>query len=557
MTLPSSGNSSTTSRRPPALVLPRHGTKRTVSRPTLGPRVAETARLLGKPLMPHQKHIVNIALECYPGTRIPAYRMVIIVMPRQQGKTELMLPLMTHRCTGFGEDQKVLYTAQTGEIAREKWRDVHLKRLEKSPLRTLFTPRLRAKAEAMIWVNGSMWSPIATTKKTGGTGDTLNLGVIDEAWSRVDSGVELAMRPAMMTQENAQFWICSMVPGLTRAQSIDSKYLREKMTIGRELVKNNVNEGIAYFEFSAPTREEQPDIDPGNPDTWYMCMPALGRTVTERVIAEDYRTMDLVDFCAEYLGWWPQENTPTWTVIREGTWSTLFDPLSQPFGGLAIAVSAPEDRSRAWIGACGKRVDGDYHIEVLEPGQEIASGTRGLDWLQDRVVDICNRNDPLCVVVDPRSPAASEIIPLRGRGIEVLTPNVQQYAASCGHFYDCTGNTIPPLSEEDDGDERGVRLHHIGQPELTRAIAGVDKLISPTNATYVWKRVGASVDIGPLEAVTLAMFGYDEKSEADYDVLDSIPRDEFQCPECEAFPEEPEWPVIHRPGCSMSDWQPA
>lgn len=497
---------------------PRYGTPRTRSRPTLGPKVTQVAENLGKPFLPHQRHIVDVAMEIDPATGQPAYRMVILVMPRQNGKTELLLPVMTHRCMGFPREQRVLYTAQTGGEARKKWEDVHIQRLNDSPFRSLYTVRLQKNAEAIIWQNRSMWSPIATTKKTAGTGDTLDLGVIDEAWSRQDNGVEVAMRPAMSTRDEAQLWIASMVPGLARAKTIESSFLREKMNLGRALVQDGVTEGIAYFEWSA-----EETMDPSDPRTWWSCLPALGHTISERVIAADYAAMDLVDFCAEYLGWWPKDNIPKWTTIREKIWRGLYDPYSTSDGPVALGVSVNEERTAAWMSVAGKREDRNWHVETVEPGQDIPTGTRGTTWLRERVIDFCNDNDPLAVVVLNSSPAASEVIPLRQNGIEVITPNEQEYAAACGAFMDATGEkALAPSDEDDEEREDPVWIRHIGQPELDRAVSGVRKLVSPTQGTFRWSRVGSSTDIGPVESVTLAMLGYEMKADEDYDLLDSI-----------------------------------
>src|SRR5258705_13396582 len=82
---------------------PLFGTPRT-GRPTLGPKVAEVAAKLGKPLMWHQRYIVDGELEIDPDTGLLAYGEVVIVGPRQAtGKTEVLLPVMTHRCLGFGQ----------------------------------------------------------------------------------------------------------------------------------------------------------------------------------------------------------------------------------------------------------------------------------------------------------------------------------------------------------------------------------------------------------------------------------------------------------------------
>src|SRR5574342_181147 len=92
------------SRRRRAEPLPLIGTPRSPGRPTLGPRAAEVARRLGKPLMPHQRHIADVALEIDPSTGLLAYRRVILIGPRQAtGKSWLVLTTLTHRCVGFDE----------------------------------------------------------------------------------------------------------------------------------------------------------------------------------------------------------------------------------------------------------------------------------------------------------------------------------------------------------------------------------------------------------------------------------------------------------------------
>src|SRR5438552_2819543 len=126
---------------------PRYATPRTQSRPTLGRRVADVAEKLGKPFMPWQRALMDVALELDEHTGLLAYSEVNLVVMRQNGKTESILPLMTHRCMGFTIDlvnwikvqyglkvpvpgpQSVLYLAQTADDARKKWRNVHRNRL--------------------------------------------------------------------------------------------------------------------------------------------------------------------------------------------------------------------------------------------------------------------------------------------------------------------------------------------------------------------------------------------------------------------------------------------
>jgi hypothetical protein len=489
----------------------------------LGPQVAEVARRLGKPLMPHQRLIADVGMELDPATGLLAYSEVVVIGPRQAtGKTELLLPVMTHRCTTVDkalvtwarkhlgislpvpDAQVVLYTAQTADKAREKWRDVHLKRLQKSSYyrpRRRFSDRLQRNSEAIIWENGSMWSPGSTTGKTGGTGDTLDLGVIDEAWSRPDNRTELGMRPAMMTRAQMppgrQLWVLSMIPGLSRVRPDQWPYLRAKRELGRQRVAAGVRHGMAFFDFAATE-----GLDPQDPETWYSCMPGLGRTVPERAIREDFESgMPLVDLQAEYLGWEPVETSPRWTLVSQLAWDERYDPASGVEGRPALAVEMNEERDRGWIGVAGYRPDGQYHVEVAEPGGRVPLGAVGVEWLERRVVDMVADHTPWTVVVDPRRPAASLIQPLKNRGIDVLTPAQPDIAGACGRFFDATGQA----RDQDQADD-GMRLHHLGQQVLDRAM-GQARRLDLGGGAFVFVRKGTSSELGPLYVCTLALHG--------------------------------------------------
>lgn len=509
----------------------------------MGRYVAQVAQLLGKPLFSWQRYVVDVAFELDPLTHQLAYDDVTIVLPRQQGKTELILPVMTHRSTSFPVAQRIMYTTQTAAKAVEKWRDVHVKRLEASDLKEMFDTRLKTNMEAIIWKNGSYWFPGATTGKTGGTGDSLDLGVIDEFWSRKDNSTEVSMKPAMMTRPNKQLWRASMVPGLIRLKNHDPKYMRDQMTMGRERVRRGVNRGQAYFEWCAP-----PNSDPGLPETWRSCMPGLqchGGLIPESTIRSDFETLELVDFCAEYLGWFPEDHVVKWVVIKQTTWLDLYDPESETVGGIALAVDVSPDRTWAAIGMVGRRSDGDWHVEVIEPGNDIDPTQKGMDWVEERLLQLVDKHKPIAVVIDPLSPAASLITQLTNKGIEVVTPNMPQIAATCGLFYDGTGQNADSR-EPGEGEPDPRRIRHLGQPILDKAVAAARTSQSPRHGSFFWLRVGPA-DITALVAVSLALHGYELKKPADYDVEDSIPDDYGQCQYCYAC--EIDGFLAHYPDC--------
>lgn len=486
---------------------PLFGTARSPERPTLGPKVAEVAARLGKPPMPHQQQIFDVAFELDPETGLLAYSEVIVIGPRQAtGKTELLLPVMTHRCVGFddalaewsrrtfGHDvpapgpQRVLYTAQTADDARKKWRDIHLERLQASRFRRDFHPRLQQNMEAFVWLNGSMWSPGSTTGKTGGTGDTLDLGVIDEAWSREDARTELGMRPAMMTRPWRQLWATSMIPGLSRAQPGGWPWLERKRQVGRARVEAGVRRGTAFFDFSAA-----PGLDPADPETWWTCMPGLGHTVTEKAVREDFESLlaggdqGLIDFCAEYLGWAPEDDGG-WKVLDKAAWKGAGDIHSTMLlPGRVFAVDADPDTGVYALSVSGVREDGAGHIETIEE-------QKGSAWVVPRLQEIVGAGVRKAVKKPPvillKTAVAAHLVEDLDKGRWVVhSPTAAEYGQAC-----------VALVEE----LRRREVVHIGQKSLT---SGMGAAAKRENVEGGWKWDRDSPGQAPVIGATLARWG--------------------------------------------------
>src|SRR4029450_7608697 len=104
-------------------------------RRTLGPEVVRTARDLGYTLLPWQRLVLSTALE--RSGRRPAYRDVLVSVPRQSGKSSMALALMIWRVLA-GEDQLVLYSAQSRISARRKLLHTWWPRIARSPLADRF-----------------------------------------------------------------------------------------------------------------------------------------------------------------------------------------------------------------------------------------------------------------------------------------------------------------------------------------------------------------------------------------------------------------------------------
>jgi hypothetical protein len=108
------------------------------------------------------------------------------------------------------------------------------------------------------------------------------------------------------------------------------------------------------------------------------------------------------------------------------------------------------------------------------------------------------------VVIDPHSPGATLIKPLTDADVTVTQPSTSDIAVAHGALLD---------------ELAAGRLRHAGQPELDAAVRhGAQR---PLGGATAWQRRGMPVDVSPLSAATLAVWGLRHGS-ADYDLLESV-----------------------------------
>lgn len=481
--------------------LPRYSTPRRLDRKTYGPRVAQVAENLGFPFMPWQRYAADIALEVDPYTGFLIYRECCLTVPRQSGKTVLLLAVMVHRAqamiTAHERKQRILYAAQTRIAARGKWEDEHLPILKASRYARDYTPRLAIGQEAIKWHNGSLHG-ITSNKETAGHGETLDLGVIDEAFAQEDSRLEQAFNPAMATRDQPQIWINST------AGTKKSVFLREKVTTGRAAALAGETEGSCYIEWSAPN-----EADPGDPETWAKCMPALGHTINLAGIRHSFKTLKLAEFRRAYLNQWQDEFPDEWLVIPEARWKRLVDLESVIVGPMVFAIDTTPERSWTSISSAGRTPEDLIHIETIKHGP-------GTAWAVSDMVKLAeiwgDRGWPIRVVIDGAGAAASLISEIetladkRHVAIEIIKTTSQEYVQACGMFYDKVDQNL---------------LRHLGEARLNISVAGAVK--RDLEASWAWARKGLSVDISPLVGATLALWGFVTTDPGDdYDVLDSV-----------------------------------
>lgn len=454
-----------TALKPSWTASPRWATPPTDGRPNRLENVHKVAGALGVELMPWQEHVATVATEMIDGHS--AYREVVVTIPRQHGKTTLLLVLELERALfrarQLGE-QRIFYSAQTGFDARRKLVDDQAPMLMRSRLKQAVATVRRAQgSEGIVFGNGSRIDVMASSKAAG-HGRVMDMGVIDEAFDDQDDRREQAMIPAMSTRPDAQLFVVST------AGTNESVYLNRKVESGRAAVTAGQDRGIAYFEWSADL-----DDDPDDPEVWRQTMPALGYTITEDVVRHALQTMPEGEFRRAYL------NQPTVAddrVIPKDMWQANLNAEAAPSGRLVFGVDVSPNRDRAAIAVA----DEQSRVEVVDHRE-------GVGWVADRLVELA-QSWGAPVAVDARAAAATFLPDLEDAGVEVIAMGTDDVAAACGKFFDRTMDGLLAVrpSEALNGAVAGAARRNVGD-------------------RWLWGRRTSSVDITPLVAVTLALGG--------------------------------------------------
>lgn len=410
--------------------------------------------------MPWQQMIADVALELLPdGT--PAYREIVTVVPRQCGKTSLMLAFELQRALLWGGPQVIGYTAQTGWDARRKLIDDQAPLIESSELSSTIKRVYRgAGMEAIHFRNGSRIDVMPSTP-TAGHGRILNGGVIDEAFADIDDRREGAILPAMSTKRDAQLLIIST------AGTQESIYLKRKVEQGREYAKSGERQGTAYFEYSA---HEDDDID--DPRVWARNIPAYGLTIDERVVRHARRTMTEGEFRRAMLCQWTVQDE---AAIPARFVQRVLDSSVMPEGHLSFGIDVALDRSYAAISVS----DEIGRIELIDHRE-------GVTWVVDRALELWRRHKG-SLVVDGYSPANSLVDRLEAGGVPVTRYTLRDMTAACGVLYDAVLE-----------DSVRIRPH----ASLEASIAAAKK--KTTASGWLWSRTVDTADLTPLFSATIA-----------------------------------------------------
>lgn len=371
--------------------------------------VADFARdVLGRPLDPWQEWLVVHAGELLPDGR-PRFRKVLVLVARQNGKTELCVVLSLFWLF-VQRVPLVLGTSTVLDYARESWdkavvlaettRELSDQVPEKGGVR-------RANGEQTLMTDDRCRYKIAPSNRKGGRSLTVHRLVMDELREHHDWSAWNAAVPAMNAVPDAQCWAISnqgddqsVVLDATRAAALET------------LVAGEGDPRLGMFEWSAPDGAE-----PTDPEALAMANPSLGvRIELGSLLGDAARAVahggeELAGFRTETMCQRVKLMNP---AVDPARWLACLDPgdMGAVRDRVALCVDVSLDGLHACLVAAAVLDDGRVRVEVVKAW----SGRGCTQELRSELGGLVRTVNPVAVGWFPAGPAATVAADLADRG---------------------------------------------------------------------------------------------------------------------------------------------
>lgn len=468
-----------------------------------GFEVIEFAELLGIELYPWQKWVLIHGLELLPNGEF-RFKVVIVEVARQNGKTLLMVVLGLWRMFQFGASRIISAAQSLGDaedtldeaFAIAAWNPVLRYFLPDNPRadeeddayngayrsrangKPAMELALAPRPEALdLAAKMPIWS-LAVTSRKGGRSKSADLTLLDELREHLDWEAWNAIVPTARNRPQSQAW------GFSNAgdpRSVVLRSLRESAM--KQIDDETSNESrTAFFSYSA-----HPDADVLDPEAHAQANPSMGYSILTAdsimVEAKDAITGDNVaGFRAECLCQWQDVLIPGKISLQ--LWESLADSESRraPGADVFVGVDVALDGRWAHVAIASQREDGIWHVEIVASRAGYRwvpawlAARKGGEWFSGTVG------------MQVRGSASAALLPLlQEAGIEVAEWQGTDMSASVLGFVTEIKN-------------RGIR--HRDQPVLTVSVEGaVEKR---RGDIFIWDREKSVTDAAPTVAANIA-----------------------------------------------------
>lgn len=394
---------------------------------------------------------------------------IVMSIPRQVGKTYLIGAIVLALCINH-RNLNVFWTAHLLSTARETFRSMQgIAKMPKVAPHIAQVTRANGN-ETIQFANGSRIEFNARATGTGRGRTKIDVLVFDEGQHLHSRAVD-DLIPTTNASPNPLIFVIGTPPTLDNEA--------EHFTALRQEAIDGESDDTLYIEFSADRGCALDDRE-----QWRKANPSYPHRTPEKAMLRMKKILKTEGaFQREALGIW-DEVTRHQAVVKASVWNELAD-VGPDFDVLpaALAVDMSHDRHIS-IAACWHQGD-SFHIEEVWAGVD---PNVAMAW----IVQAVRRKRRMPVVIDGLSPANNLIPALRNKRVMVNQTNATDMAKACGTFLDAIQSDL---------------LTHGGQDAVDDALEGARKRPIGTAGGWGWNRKDETVNIAPLVAVTLALFG--------------------------------------------------
>lgn len=442
-----------------------------------GQEAVEVAALAGLIADPHQALVLQGGCADLPNGKWANFE-VAVCEPRQNGKNAI---LEMRELAGLfaWEEKLIIHSAHQFDTSDEHFRRLQYL-IEDTPDFDHQVKRVsRAHGSEGIELKNGCRIRFRTRTKGGGRGFSCDTLILDEAMFLHES-VHSALLPTLRARPNPQVWYAG--------SAVDQEIHEHGLVFTR--VRNRALKGegksLAYFEWSLdyPNPSEIPEHVFHDEEARRKSNPAYGIRVGPEHFDIELGAMDRRGYAVEILGVgdWPDPSGSAEMPIAPEQWAACEDEDSKLLDPICLAFDVSPER-RTSIAAAGKNQHGQWHVEVLEK-------LPGTNWLPGRLAELAVSHSPERVVCDALGPSGSLVQAVEEAGVVLQRVDRDEHTQACGRLVDA-------VSEGN--------LRHLGSLDLWNAIRGAKT--RPLGDRWAWSRKSSSVDISPLVAATLALWG--------------------------------------------------